>query len=147
MCEQNRIMLRDIVSFENVDNFSIHFAQKNENGLEPLDVWLRDRDEFVGWQAHRPERDMYRGRDYIFALIRFYHETDAWLFSGVFEITGRYPHPQNYDVHLTEIMRPFIGRLKLRNGPGRQNRPIRATLLEYFDGFEVVEILREPYAG
>jgi hypothetical protein len=75
--------------------------------------------------------------------MRFYHETDVWLFGGVFRVLAR--HADRYDVELTEIGRGFIGRLKLRS-PYR-GRTTRVNFEKHYSSFEVQEILRESYSG
>ena len=45
--------------------------------------------------------------------MQFYHETDIWLFGGVFEVVER--HDERYEVELSEQGKEFIGRLKLRS--------------------------------
>ena len=80
------IMLSDIWSIENPRDYKVHFARYNGHS-EPLDVLARDGDEWKGWQEYRPQKDEFN-RDFIFSLARFYHETDSWLFGGIFHVTG-----------------------------------------------------------
>jgi hypothetical protein len=101
-------------------------------------VWVRDREEWQGWQEYRPTRDEFN-RPRIFSLIQFYHETDIWLFGGIFEVLGR--HSDRYEVRLSEAGAGFIGRLKPRS-PHR-GRTTRANFENHYADFEVQEILRE----
>ena len=76
----------------------------------------------------------------------FYHEKDVWLFGGVFRVLSR--HQDRYDVELTELGRPFIGRLKLRSS--YRSRATRVNFENHYDGphtLRVSEILREPFSG
>jgi hypothetical protein len=135
------IFLRDIWPLSNVEDFKLHFARSN--GVDqPLEVWARDRQEWQGWQEYRPARDDFN-RPYIFSLVQFYHETDIWLFGGIFRIITR--HEDRYEVELAETGKDFIGRLKLRS-PYR-GRTTRVYLENHYSAFEVQEILREPYSG
>ena len=135
------IKLRDIWKIENPEDYKVHFARKNSDG-EPLEAWVRSTDEWHGWQEYWPGRNDFNRR-HIFALMQFYHETDAWLFGGVFRVRERLPDA--YRVELTDELAGFIGRLKLHT-PYR-SRPTRLKLEKQYDDFEVLEILREPYTG
>ena len=135
------IELRDIWDVENPEDYKVHFARHNQN-VEPLEAWVRSVEEWHEWQEYWPGRNDFN-RPRIFSLMRFYHETDAWLFGGVFRVVERLPAA--YRVELTGELADFIGRLKLRTPyRGRTTRP---KLEEQYDDFEVQEILREPYRG
>ena len=136
-----QIMLRDIWNIENTDDYKLHFARWNGRH-QPLEVWARSTEEWQGWQEYRPGRNDFN-RPLIFALMQFYHEWDSWLFGGVFRVLAR--HDDHYDVELTEIGESFIGRLKL--GSPYRERTTRVKMESHFNVFEVLEILREPYAG
>ena len=135
------ILLRDIWSFPSPQNYKLHFARWNGKN-QPLEVWARDKGEWQGWQEYRPGRDDFN-RPYIFSLIQFYHETDIWLFGGIFHVLQR--HDDHYEVELSEDGAGFRGRLKLRS-PYR-NRTTRVNFENHYPDFEVQEILREPYSG
>ena len=135
------IELHDIWKIDNPQDYKVHFARNNKRD-EPLEVWVRSPDEWRGWQEFRAGRDDFN-RPRIFALMQFYHETDAWLFGGVFRVCERLPDA--YRVELTDELENFIGRLKLRT-PYR-GRTTRLKLEEQYDSFEILEILREPYTG
>lgn len=135
------ILLRDIWPIENQRDYKIHFARWNGHS-QPLEVWARSHREWQAWQEYRPGRDDFN-RPLIFSLIQFYHETDCWMFGGVFRVLHR--HPDRYEVELTDQGTGFSGRLKLRY-PYRE-RTTRPTMERHYDGFEVLEILREPYSG
>ncbi|QEN84758.1 GIY-YIG nuclease family protein [Labrys sp. KNU-23] len=135
------IALRDIWKIERPDAFKIHLARWNDHS-EPLEVFVRSRDEWQRWQEYWPRRNDFN-RQYIFALARFYHETDIWLFGGVYEVLSL--RDDQYEVKLTDMGAEFIGRLKLRS-PFR-GRTTRANFENHYDLLEVQEILREPYTG
>jgi hypothetical protein len=135
------ITLSEIWPIAGMEKYKVHFARSN-NVDQPLEVWIRDKKEWQGWQEYRPERDEFN-REYIFSLIQFYHESDIWLFGGVFRVLNR--QSDRYEVELTDAGKGFIGRLKLRS-PYRV-RTTRANLENHFLHFEVQEILREPYSG
>ena len=82
------ILLREIWAIEKPQDYKVHFARWNGN-TQPLEVFVRDRLEWQGWQEYRPSRNDFN-RPFIFSLARFYHESDAWLFGGVFRVLGRH---------------------------------------------------------
>ena len=135
------IQLQDLWPIKNPREYKIHFARHNGD-KHPLDVWARDKNEWVGWQEYWPGRNEFN-RPYIFSLMQFYHETDTWLFGGVFRVLQRFD--DRYEVELTEKGSAFIGRLKLYT-PYRSRTP-RPTMERQYADFEVQQILREPYAG
>lgn len=135
------ILLKDIWPIENQEDYKIHFARYNKVS-QPLEVWVRSKKEWQGWQEYRLERNDFN-QPYIFSLMRFYHETDIWLFGGVFRVLKR--HPDQYEVELSDIGKDFIGRLKIRSS--YRSRGTRVRMLPHYDKFEVQEILREPYSG
>ena len=157
-----RILLRDIWPIENVDGYKVHFARSVENvdddkghsarrnsKTEPLDEWVRDRSAWQGWQEYYPNRNDFN-RTFIFSLMKFYHETDTWLFGGIFRVIALHKD-QNcnsghyYEVKLTPALEAFIGRLKLFSS--YRERSTRVNFENHYDGFEVAEILKEPYSG
>ncbi len=135
------IFLREIWPIPDLGTYKLHFARWN--GVEqPLEVWVRDRKEWQGWQEYRPGRNEFN-RAHIFSLMQFYHEPDIWLFGGIFEALGR--HPDRYEVRLSDAGAGFIGRLKLHSS--YRGRTTRSNFENHYADFEVQEILREPYTG
>lgn len=135
------IKLRDIWPIAKPTDYKVHFARWNGTH-QPLDFWVRDPDGWREWQEYRPGRNDFN-RPFIFSLMQFYHETDAWLFGGVYAILAR--HADRYEVELTDQGASFIGRLKLRSD--YRDRTTRVSLENHLDRFDVVELLREPYSG
>jgi len=135
------IFLREIWPIEQQTSYKIHFARWNKK-VQPLEVWVRDKIEWQSWQEYMPGRNEFN-RQYIFSLMSFYHETDIWLFGGIFRVLAQLE--DSYDVELTELGSGFIGRLKLRS-PYRE-RATRVNMENYYSTLEVKEILPEPYTG
>ncbi len=139
------IKLSEIINFEEPTEFKVHLA--NWNGSHhPLDVFVSSKEEWKGWNSWRGEKDEFN-RKYIFSLMEYYHEPNAWLFGGVYEVFERLnkTRTKGYEVVLTEKFEPFIGRLKLkwkRTGRAKSRR-----LENCISEFEVSEILREKYTG
>jgi hypothetical protein len=136
-----KIMLKEVVSIEKLNEYKVHFAKWNQRN-QPLDVFTKDRREWQGWQEYRKGRNEFN-RPLIFSLASFYHEPATWLFGGVFRVLERHEH--RYKVKLTEIGAGFIGRLKLRSPYSA--RTVRVNMEDQYEDFEVVEILPEPYTG
>jgi hypothetical protein len=139
--EAAMIKLSDIWPVERPEDYKLHFARQSD-AHQPLDVFVRDRREWQGWQEYRPERDEFN-RPHVFALMQFYHEADTWLFGGVYDVITR--HPKRYEVALSEVGNAFIGRLKLR--AAYKTRTARVNFENHYPELEVAEILREPYSG
>ncbi len=139
------ILLKDIWSIDNLTDYKIHFARDNKV-VQPLDVWIRDRQEWQGWQEYYPGRNDFNKR-FIFSLMQFYHETDTWLFGGVFEVLGRPDDRPNgrYEVQLTDQGQEYIGRLKIRSS--YRGRSTRKKMESHYNEFRVQEILRELYTA
>lgn len=135
------IALADIWKIEQPKEYKVHFARWNGKN-EPLEVFVRDRREWQRWQEYRPSKDDFN-RTYIFSLAKFYHETDIWIFGGLFRVVAR--TEKRYEVSLLDVGKGFIGRLKLYS-PHR-GRTTRAKLEKHYDSFVVSEILSEPYSG
>jgi len=135
------IALTDIWTIESPILYKVHFARWNGSS-QPLEVFVRDREEWQGWQEYYPGRNDFNRR-YIFAVAQFYHEPDIWLFGGIYEVLAR--HTDSYEVNLTEFGKGLIGRLKLRSS--YRERTTRANFENHYHAFEVQEILREPYTG
>ena len=69
------ITLHDNWKIENPEDYKVHFARNNQHA-ELLEVWVRSEDEWREWQEYRPVRNDFN-RALIFALMKFYHDTDA----------------------------------------------------------------------
>jgi hypothetical protein len=135
------IALSDILPIQHTDAYKIHFARWNKTG-HPLDVFVRDRAAWRSWQEYRPFRNDFN-RKFIFSLAQFYHETDIWLFGGIWEVMSMYP--DRYEVHPREDTQRFVGRLKLHS-PFR-GRGARLNFEKHYHSLSVQEILKEPYTG
>ena len=135
------IKLKDIWPIENVVDYKVHFARHNGKE-EPLDAWLSNKSNWVGWQEYRPRNNVFN-REFIFSLMKFYREEDVWLFGGIFRVIA--DHGDRYEVELTDLGEAFIGRLKIFRV--FRNMATKVNLENHYEHFEVSEILREPYSG
>lgn len=145
------IYLSEIMTaLQPLDQYKIHFAKSDGN--EPLDVYMRDFDEWKSrnmWSKVMPSTGRAKdnfNRKYIFSLINFYPEENTWLFGGIWEVIdrdfeggGEYP----YTIELCDDYKKFIGRLKISFS--HSDRQIRNRMEEYFPELILKEVLEEPY--
>ena len=139
------IPITKIISIEKPNKYKLHAARWN-GGDQPLDVYVRDKKEWFGWNTWRNNKDEFT-RKYIFSLIDFYPENDMWLFGGIYEVIKRNSIPNSHSYEIKELKEysEYIGRLKIKlEKPSRG----RAFYLEHYLGkMTVSEILRQPYSG
>ena len=138
------IPLTEIIEIKEPEKYKLHAARWNKRD-QPLDVYVRDKKEWRGWNTWRGASDAFN-RQYIFSMMDFYHESNMWLFGGIYEVTGRGEKhsPGSYEVRdLSEHSR-FIGRLKIKTELPR-NKALR--LENWIDTMKMSEILKEPYSG
>lgn len=139
------ILLPQVFPLTNPEQFKLHLACWNGSD-QPLDVFVRDRDEWDSWNKWRGVRDDFN-RDFIFSLIDFYPQKDYWLFGGAYRVLSRRPenNASSYEVELLQGSHPLIGRLKLQ-----LKRPGRAKAVNFenhYNNLVVVEIAPLPYSG
>lgn len=140
------ISLRSLVPDLNPAEYKLHCAVWNQKE-QPLDVFARSREEWMGWNTWRGAKNMFN-RQFIFSMMQAYEEPGCWIFGGVFEVLERGDTPKShaYKVKLRDdILGAHIGRLKLRFHP--RGRTMRLNFENCLDEIEVAEILPVPYAG
>jgi hypothetical protein len=131
-----------IFSIDNLSDYKIHFAVWNGKE-QPLDVFVRDKEEWKGWNSFRGNRNVF-SRKYIFSLIRYYHQPDKWLFGGVFEVINR--SANSYMVTLIDHYQEYIGRLLIHYpGPGFRGRAF--NLENHYSDLKVSQIFEKTYEG
>lgn len=143
------IFLRNILPIDNIGNYKAHFGKHNQIE-EPLDAWVRDESNWLGWQVYTKKRDNFN-RQYIFSMMQFYHETDSWLFGGIFEVKDKeWIEEDGWEgykniVELTDKHKEYIGRLKIYSS--YRSRRVRVNFENHYNELEVREILTEKYSG
>ena len=137
-------MLHSILPIENPKEYKLHLATWN-NEDHPLDVFVKDRKEWDGWNSWRGTKDDF-SRNYIFSLIDFYPEKDTWLFGGIYKVLSRNKknNAHSYEIEL-DTYRELIGRLKFSFK--RPSRTKAFYLESYYDALVVSEILKDSYSG
>lgn len=142
---RTEIALRDLLRGDPRE-FKLHCATFNGTD-QPLDVFARSWEEWVGWSTWSPKADVFNRR-FIFSVMQVYYENhETWLFGGIFEVlssSGVKGGP-SYKIALREDHLPGqIGRMKLRYLAPRNRRINLETAL---DKMEVIEILPHRFEG
>ena len=142
--KQADIPLTKIIEIKKPEKYKLHCARWNKKN-QPLDVYVRDKKEWRDWNRWRKNRDDF-SRQYIFSMMDFYHESNMWLFGGIYEVTGRGEKlSHSYEIRDLLEHSPFIGRLKIKTEKLPRTRAL--CLERYIDTMKVSEVLREPYSG
>lgn len=139
------LLLPQIYPIADPERYKLHLACW-DGDHHPLDVFVRDRTHWDGWNTWRGARDDF-SRDFIFALIDFYPESDRWLFGGAYKVLARkgVKHATGYEIERLPEAEPFVGRLKIA-----LKRPSRGRAVKFENHYQqliVAEILPEPYSG
>jgi hypothetical protein len=134
-----------LLNLENPSQYKVHLASWNGE-TRPLDVFVRDREEWGRWNSWRSNKDDFN-RAYIFSLIEFHPDPGTWLFGGIYKVLSRsnLNHSHSYGIELTEQDSDLIGRLKIRFA--RSGRAKAIKLENYLDNLIVDEFFKEPYTG
>ena len=139
------ILLSQVCAIDAPEKFKLHLACWNGHD-QPLDVFVRDRIEWDGWNSWRGKRNDF-SRQYIFSLIDFYPQRDTWLFGGVYQVLTREPinNSHSYEIEAVQDYKGLIGRMKIAfKRPGRA----RSVKFEkHYPTLVLAEILPEPYSG
>lgn len=138
------ITIDRLFRIENLNEYKIHFAVWSDEN--PLDVFVRSRDEWKGWNSWRGEnaKDDF-SRKYIFSLMRFHHQPDKWLFGGIFEVKTR-QKSTHYTTELLDKGKEYIGRLLVHH-PGSPGRGRAFYLEKHYPKLIVSQIFDKPYSG
>lgn len=139
------IPLSQVFAIADPGEFKLHLACWNKHD-QPLDVFVRDRTEWDGWNSWRGRRDDF-SRQFIFSLIDFYPQRDTWLFGGVYRVVTRKPidNSHSYKIERVSDYQAFTGRLKISlKRPGRAKA---VNFEKHYPDLIVAEILPEPYSG
>lgn len=139
------IHLAQLYPIHQPEQYKLHLAC-SDGSDQPLDVFVRNRTEWDGWNRWRGARDDF-SREFIFSLIDFYPEKDRWLFGGAYRVLSRKSinRAHSYVIEPLDEGRSFIGRMKISlKRPGRA----RAVNFEkHYKDLIVAEILPAPYTG
>jgi hypothetical protein len=138
------IKLKDILKIKDPSQYKLHLACRNEDWVSPLDEYVVDYQNWLGWNEWRGKKNDWT-REYVFSLMEFYPKSDSWLFGGIFKVLER--HDDHYILEEVEDYKKFIGRLLLSFHRYQGMRGRAYYLEKYFENFEVIELLPAPYSG
>ena len=93
------IQLSDIIHVDDPSQYKLHLACRNEDWVSPLDEYVSDHKNWLGWNEWRGNRNDWT-RDFVFSLMEFYPRSDSWLFGGVFRVFER--HDDHYQLEEIE---------------------------------------------
>jgi hypothetical protein len=134
-----------MLGIEDPTQFTLHVACWNGNE-QPMDVSMRDTTEWFAWSRQAIEEEELH-RKHVLSIIDIYHETDSWLFGGVFRLIER--DQTLYDSGLVIVeaseYHGLVGRIKVRMPRPPRGRTYRLERL--LRSMEVARILPEPYGG
>ena len=82
--------LRSLLQLEDLNNYKLH-AARNNKFHEPLDVFLRDRNEWDRWNSWQGTKNEFN-RDLLVSIIKFYPEPNTWLFGKPFYFISLYKY-------------------------------------------------------
>lgn len=139
-----RIMINDILRISDSSQYKLHLACRNEDALNPLDVYVGDRADWIGWNEWKGDKNDWT-REFVFSLMEFYPKKDSWLFGGVFKVVKRLN--DHYNLQEIAEFAKFEGRLLVSFHRYQGMRGRGYYLENYLDQFEVSEILPERYSG
>ena len=140
---QGHIPLAQIMPISDPEAYKLHLACWNGHH-HPLDVFARSRAEWASWNSYRGAKNRFN-RPYVISFMQFYHETDTWLFGGIYQILSD-KDPKAYTVALQPDPYGLIGRLKVTlPRPGARGDSFKFEK-SYHDIY-MTELLKDPYAG
>ncbi len=138
------ILLNDILNISEPREYKLHLACQNIDFVRPLDVYVTDSADWVGWNEWRGNKNDWT-KPYVLSFMEFYPKTDSWLFGGGFQVLQR--RQNGYKLSLLPRFEKYVGRL-IASFHRYQGMRGRAFLLEnYLDQFQVAEILPLAYTG
>jgi hypothetical protein len=138
------IKLTDIIPVVHPEQYKLHLGCANEAGFHPLDDYIVDRNQWMGWNEWRGQKNDWT-REYIFSFIEFYPLSNAYVFGGIFEVKERLL--DRYILEEVPGFEKWDGRLicKFIRYQGLRGRAFNLETL--IESFEVLQILPEKYDG
>ena len=138
------IPLNDILTISIPEEYKLHLACRNRDGLHPLDEFVGHPDNWLGWNERRGRRNDWT-RPRVLSFMEFYPRSDAWLFGGAFDVIER--RDDGYKLRADPRLEKYVGRLVacFHRYQGMRGRAFR--LESYIEQFEVAELLPQVYSG
>lgn len=140
----NPIKLTDIIPISNPEQYKLHLASRNPDGVHPLDEYVADRKNWVAWNEWKGDKNDWT-RPRIFSFLEFYPRSCAYLFGGIFEVKQRLS--DRYELLEISEYDKWEGRLVCRFSRYQGLRGRAFKLENQLASFDVLEILPEKYEG
>jgi len=139
------IPITEILKIDEPNQYKLHAARWSGES-QPLDVYVRDKNEWFHWNTWRRSKDEF-SRAYIFSLIDFYPESDMWLFGGIYQVLKRNIIHNSHSYEIKELTQysDYVGRLKIKLKKPSRGRAFK--LEKHLSNMSVSEILKQPYSG
>ncbi|MGE7413519.1 hypothetical protein [Methylobacterium tarhaniae] len=135
--------MQSIFDIDILSDYKFHAARWNGEH-QPLDLFTRDREDWVDWNRWRGQKDDFNRR-HIISFIDVYQERWIWLFGGIFEVIARQQTAgRSYTIASCDRGSDLIGRLKIHLEIGQGKLFCLENLIEKIN---ISEILKEPYSG
>jgi hypothetical protein len=138
------IPLNDILAVAAPEEYKLHLACQNSDGVHPLDDFVAGPEKWLEWNEWKGRRDDWT-RPRVLTFMEFYPRSNAWLFGGAFEVIERLS--DGYKLQPDARLDKYVGRLvaSFRRYRGMRGR---AFMLEsYLGEFTVMELLPHVYSG
>jgi hypothetical protein len=139
------IKLTDILTIQKPEEYKLHLACEDPNGFDPLDEFVADRNDWIGWNQYRGARDDWN-RPRVLSFMEFYPKADAWLFGGGFEVIESRPRTR-YKLKPEERFDKYVGRLLVSFHRYQGMRGRAFNLESFLNQLKVLEIFSKPYSG
>jgi hypothetical protein len=132
----------------NLPRISPYNQQSNRYDEQPLDVFIRNKDDYKKWQEWKGNLDengkvikQKFTRDIIISFANMYNDgNDIYLFTGIYKIINRLE--DKYEVERCSDFDEYSGRLIIKHK--RQGCGISFRLETIIENIEVREILSQP---
>jgi len=140
----NEIKLTDIFRLPAPENFRLHLATATAYE-HPLNVYVRDRVAWLGWNQWRAPGKNDWTRPCILSFIEFPPIANGHLFGGAFEVVSR--REDGYELRELEPFSKWEGRLICTFRRDQGMRGWAFCLESCLDRFTVHQVLPEQYHG
>jgi hypothetical protein len=126
------IHLSDILTISAPEEYKLHLACQNPDGVHPLDEFVGHPDHWLGWNEWRGNRNDWT-RSRVLSFMEFYPRSDAWLFGGAFDVIER--RNDGYKLRADPRLEKYVGRLAapFHRYQGMRGRAVK--LESYIDQF------------
>lgn len=138
------ILLSEIMDIRRPNEYKLHLAITNNDGIRPLDEYLAGKGKWEAWNEYRGQKNDWN-RPFIFSFVQFHPIRNAHLFAGVFEVIKRLP--DRYELSEVSQFKKWGGRLICLFPRPKWLRGRAFNLESRIDHLEVHQLLPRRYVG